>query len=72
MAVRRVVDPEQSRRFARAPVVGGRILGVSQVVSTEALRDDLGRQLAGNVFGNGAVELTEPTGRRVFWTGWGI
>jgi hypothetical protein len=34
------------------------------------LRNDLGRQLVGVVHEDGRVELSEPTVRRVFWTGW--
>lgn len=75
MAVHRIVEPVEpeevpARRFARAPVIDGRVIGTTDVVRTEALKDDRGLVLAGTVRPDGTVELSEPTYRRVFWTGW--
>jgi hypothetical protein len=76
MPVRHLPEPDPTpdqipaRRLARAPVIDGRIVGTTDVVRTEAIRDDLGRLLRGHVQGDGSVVLDEPVFRRVFWTGW--
>jgi hypothetical protein len=72
MAVRRIVEPVVAPRryLTRAPVIDGRVLGAAGIVSTDRLRDDLGRDLAGVANPDGSVVLVEPTDRRVFFTGW--
>lgn len=66
-----VVAQEANRRhLARAPVIDGRVVGATQVLATDMLRDDRGQRLVGEVHGNGTVTLAEPTNRRVFFTGW--
>jgi hypothetical protein len=75
MAVYRIVEPVEpevvpGRRLARAPVIDGKVIGSTDILRTEAIKDDIGRSLTATVGSDGTVVLAEPTTRRVFFTGW--